>query len=466
MEALLENFKRNNDVKVEENPDIDLVIIFQEQACDISTFVVHLYPKITKEFKLDKLFIGLCKKIDNPNYEELEKNVYSGLLIAVHLNEVYVFDLSQMPSRKVSDSNADPESTYGSRDGFVENYKDNIAVIRSRLKCNNLNLDQFSVGRRSKTDVILVSIDDIHNKEMKGKIINKINSIDVDAILSIDDFISYFCEKVTFPVFQYLGNPDLACRRLYLGEFLIIIDRIPVVLCMPTTIGLSTRFRVDETSMRIFPLIERLILCFSLFFSTMFLAVFASFVTFQSDCLSLLVLSILKVSQKTVMFPIAVEIFIVLALFELYHLIGYRQSKTTISGTVVLIGGLIIGQNMMESGIAGIFIVSFTALAFLTSFVVTSNAQTIFAISITRAILLIVSCLFGIFGFVCGISVLGYLAYKQQTFDVAYFHPFVPFDIKGFKEFFLPTANIFNTTRQKNLRVTDKTRRGNVEKNN
>lgn len=459
LQNILEEFKKNKDIKVNENKELELTIIFQEQACDISKFTIHLYPQIQKYSNLEELFLGLCKKLDNPSYTELEQYVYTGLLLLYQHGNVYLFDLSRMPSRSASDSSADPESTYGSRDGFVENYKDNIALIRSRLKCNNLNITDFMVGRRSKTFVGILSIEDIHNKDMLKRIKKQVDKIDVDAILSVDDFVSYFQQRLKLPVFQYLGNPDLACRKLYQGEFIIIIDRIPVVLCIPTTISLATRFRADEVTLKVFAYLERIVVLIAMFASTMFLALLASFVTFQNDCLSLLVLSILKVSQKTVIFPIAIEIFIVLGLFELYHLIGYRQPKSTISGTVVLIGGLIIGQNMMESGIAGVFIIAFTALAFLTSFVVSSNVTTVFAISIARLFLLLCASFYGLFGFVCAAAILGYFAYKQQIFGVAYFHPFVPLDIGSLVSFFRPTTSLSSKKRASTLKQIDKTRR-------
>lgn len=460
MLSIILSFKKNKDVKVLENKRIDITIIFQEQACDIAKFSIYLYPKINNDSNLEEMFLGLCKKV-NVSYQKLENYVYNGLLLVIFHNELYIFDLSKMPSRDVGDSNADPESTFGSRDGFVESYKENIAIIRSRLKCNNLNIDEYVIGRRSKTNVLLLSIDDIHNKDILNRIKEKLNKIDVDAILTIDDFIAYFASHLTFPTFQYLGNPDLACRRLYQGEFVIVIDRIPVVLCIPTTISLATRFRVDESSMRLFPILERFILLLALIFSTIFLSVFSSFITFQNDCLSLLVLSILKTSQKSVVVPIAIEILIVLGLFELYHLIGYRQSKTTISSTVVLIGGLIIGQNMMESGIAGVFIITFTALAYLTGFVVSANAQTIFSISIVRICLLLASFIYGFVGLCVALTILGYLAYKDQMFNVAYFHPFIPFDLKDLRNFFVPTSALKNIYRPDVLMVNDKTRRKN-----
>ena len=118
------------------------------------------------------------------------------------------------------------------------------------------------------------------------------------------------------------------------------------------------RLSIDNFNNPIFNFVERGFILFAFFVSTIFLGLLCSFTTYQADSLSLRALSILKVTQKGVIFPIFFEILIVLALFEFFYFICFRQPKTTISSTVVLIGGLIIGENLVSTGIAGMFIIT------------------------------------------------------------------------------------------------------------
>ena len=193
--------------------------------------------------------------------------------------------------------------------------------------------------------------------------------------------------------------------------------------------------------------------------SILFLGLLISFTTYQSDSLSLRWLSILKVTQKGVVFPIFYEVAIIIALFELFYLIGFRQSKFTISSTVVLIGGLIIGENLVTSGVTGVFIMTFTAITFLMTFVVSSNVTILMSISVVRILIMISSFYLGLYGVILAAILLVYLMYRQTTFGVHYFYPFIPFDVSGIKKFFTSSSSLKNNTRDEPLKVKNKYRR-------
>lgn len=456
---MLEKLKNNTDViyrKTKSNCDL----YYQEQMCNILEFMKDFYPKIEEAQKseLDDLFPGICKKIDHDE-ELITQLVFSGLLVAERDKTFYAFDLAKPPSRAVSDSIAEPDNVFGSRDGFVENFKDNIALIRTRVRDENLRIDPVTIGRRSKTIVSLLSIKDIHNDTIRENILKELNQIDIDAIISIDDLMAYFQKSHIFPSYHYLGNPDIASRRLYQGEFLLVIDRICIVVSLPTTLAYSSRLKIDGLNMPLFSFFERTFVILSAVFSIFFCGLLSAFTTTQMDSLSLTVLSTLKISQKGIYLPIFVEILIVLGMFELYYLIGFRQSKMTISSTIVLIGGIIIGQNLISSGIAGVFIMTATAICFLLGFVVSFDVSIIVAISITRLFILFSSQVYGLFGIVIGSILLAYYLYQQKTFGVPYFYPFLPFNIKGIHQYFLSASNLSILERDAPLRVKNKHRR-------
>lgn len=456
---MLEKLKNNSDV-VYRKTIANCELYYQEQMCNILEFMKDFYPKLEENMQeeLDELFPGICKKIDNDE-DAIIQLVFSGLLIARRKGQFYAFDLAKPPSRNTGDSIAEPDNVLGSRDGFVENFKDNIALIRTRVKDDRLCIDSLTLGRRSKTIVSILSITDIHNQEIKKTLTEELSKIDIDSIISIEDLMAYFQHKNVFPSYHYIGNPDTAARRLYNGEFIIIVDRICVVVSMPTTLAYTSRLKIDGLNQPMFCLIERFFVLLSTFFSIFFCGILCAFSTVQMDCLSFTILSTLKISQTGIYLPICVEILIVLGMFELYHLIGFRQSKITVSSTIVLIGGLIIGQNLISSGIAGVFILTAAAVCFLLSFVVSSNVTTIVAISITRLIILFSSLVYGCFGIVISSILLAFYLYHQKTLGVPYFYPFLPFDVKGIHQFFLSSSSLDRTLRDAPLKINNKIRR-------
>ena len=458
---MLEKIKDNQDViykRTKGNCDI----YYQEHLCNILEFMKDFYPRLESNLMEapSELFPGICKEIEL-NEELIIQLIFSGLLVLSRNRKYYSIDLSKAPSRSVSDSIAEPDNIMGSRDGFVENIKDNISLIRTRVKDDRLKIDNVTIGRRSKTIVSLLSIEDIHNNQIKNKILDKLKNIDIDAIISVEDLMAYFQNNNIFPTYHYIGNPDTAVRRLYDGEFMIIVDRICVVIMLPTTLAYTSRLKIDGINIPFFVTLERSFIVISAIISVFMCGIFCSFITVQKDSLSLMVLSTLKVTQTGVYLPIFIEILIILGLFELYYLIGFRQAKMTVSSTIVLIGGLIIGQNLISSGIAGVFIMTITAVCFLMSFIVSSNVNTIIAISISRLLILFSSLIYGLFGVIIVSIVLGCFLYKQQTLGVPYFYPFAPFDEVGLFHFFVPSSSLDNKKRSKILGVKNVFRRKN-----
>ena len=400
----------------------------------------------------------MCKKIE-ADEDNIIQLVFCGLLICERNHQYYVIDLSKTPSRPTGDSIAEPDNVFGSRDGFVENFKENIALIRTRVKDDRLRIDTVTVGKRSKTILSLLSIQDIHNEEFKKEILHQLEEIDIDAIICIEDVMSYFQNKHLFPTFHYVGTPDTACRRLYNGEFILVIDRICIVICLPTTLAYTSRLKIDALNMPFFSFFERWFIILSAVFSIFFCGILSAFSSIQMDSLSLTVLSTLKISQTGIYLPIFVEILIVLGMFELYYLIGFRQSKVTVSSTIVLIGGLIVGQNLISSGIAGVFIMTATAICFMLSFVVSSNVTNIIAISLARLYILFSSLIYGLFGILLASVILACYLYNQKTLGVRYFYPFLPFHLKGIHKFFLASSDLKLDERDHPLKVGNKIRR-------
>ena len=89
----------------------------------------------------------------------------------------------------------------GPRDGFVENLEVNISLIRRKVKDNNLTIELFNVGSRTQSDVAMVYLNDIVDKQVLEELRKRLEAVDVDAILSagaLDQYIESYAYTV-FP---------------------------------------------------------------------------------------------------------------------------------------------------------------------------------------------------------------------------------------------------------------------------
>ena len=460
---LKERLKKDIDVIISENIELGITIFFQEQMCNISDFARDFLPQLLArpDLSAEEILTGIAREVD-----VLDKDVYqiifNGLMLLYDekRDKFFLLDISKSLRRPTGDSNAEPQNIIGSRDGFTENYKDNISLLRARVKNSNFMIEEFKIGRRSKTWVGLVYIKDIHNEEKRNQLSKKLKEIDIDALITINDILPHLSDRYIFPIVNYIGLPDLAVTKLLDGEFVIVIDRIPTVLVTPTSLSDLMEERVDYVVNKTTRILQRLVVLICFFLSTVFLGLFLSVLTYQIDVLSLPLLSTFSVTQKGAIFPIFIEILFVLFLFELYYFVGFRSSEKTLSSTIVLIGGLIIGQNLIDSGMVGVVVITITALCFLATFVVSNNILFVFGISVVRFVFLLSGLFFGFYGVSLCMVIFAVHFSKQSFLGEHFLHPFIPFDFTGFKDFFKARAVKSRRKRNTSLELTDETMKG------
>ncbi len=438
------------------------VLIYQNDSFNIDVFnrkYLPIYERNNKSF-ID-LFPGVCKKIEENNIKNILSLLFTGMLIIYEkkTDSYFMLELISRTVRQTSDSLQEPEAITGSRDGFVENIKYNITIVRQRVKDSDLHIDELILGRKSKTKINVLSLKNITNKGFIKQTLHYLNKIDTDAILTIEDITTVFQDGCIMPQYLYVGAPDIASRRLLDGEILIFADNIPSAICLPNTISSFLRNRVEHVNLLFYSTFERIFLYLSVFLSVFFLPILTCFLTFQSDSLSLLTLSTVKVSQEGVFLPIYLQVFLVLFLFELYYIVSFKSPKLTLSSMVVLVGGIIIGQNTVESGMVDVFIITIVALCFLATFTISSNSTFVMSLSLIRIMLLISTLFLGLFGLsIASFYVVCKIA-DESKFHSDFLYPFIPFSKKGIKKAVLYDSSFELKTRPAPLKTITKRRK-------
>src|SRR5690606_30530794 len=94
--------------------------------------------------------------------EEIISSVFAGQLVIYEIdqNRIHTLDIANPPLRTPAESSTEL-SIKGPRDGFIEDLQTNVALIRKRLRTNSLRYLQLTVGKRSKSKVAVLYIEDI-----------------------------------------------------------------------------------------------------------------------------------------------------------------------------------------------------------------------------------------------------------------------------------------------------------------
>lgn len=454
-------YKNASDVKIKYYENF--VLVYQEILGNINLFNRD-YLQDLRDFDgdLNKIYPGIIEEVEINNLDDISNQIFTGNILIIYKKEIYHFVINNLPDRSVNDSIAEPDNILGARDGFIENIKTNVALIRTRLKINNLKIDDLTLGKRTKTNVKLLSIDGISNKRIRNQILEYLNKIDVDSVINAVDITQFLNEKTFVSSVTYTGSPDLASISLLNGQFIILVDRMPLCIMLPVSLLLMARERNDYEVPLYYAFFNRILITIAMFLAVFGVGILYSFLSHQSGNLSENIVSILKVTKRGIIFGPFTEIIITLLLFEFYSIVSNRSTGLTVQTIVIVLGGFLIGQNTISSGIIGVVILTLTALFYLLGYISSNNTILLVSISYARLFILISSLVFGLFGLVIGsILLLAYL-YNQKTFGIPFTYAIAPLDLSDLKQFYLTRSCSYYKKRLNLFQTEDK----NVKKNN
>ncbi|MEG1499870.1 MAG: spore germination protein, partial [Clostridia bacterium] len=145
-----------------------------------------------------------------------------------------LIDAENFPSR-IPDEPPTSAVIKGPREGFTENIKTNITLIRRRLATKNLKMENIFVGRNSNTQITVAYLKNIANQKVVQKVLKKIKSIDIDGIVD-SYYILHYLEERKFSMFKQVGScekPDIVCAKMLEGRVVILVNNSPIVLTVP-----------------------------------------------------------------------------------------------------------------------------------------------------------------------------------------------------------------------------------------
>ena len=115
----------------------------------------------------------------------------------------------------------------------------NTALTRRRIRTGKLRNIILKVGDQSKTDVVLMYIEDIADQSMVDEVKHRIEQVKVDGLTMTDKELEEFITGQVYnpyPLVRYTERPDVVAAHLYQGMIAIIVDTSPSVMIGPVTL--------------------------------------------------------------------------------------------------------------------------------------------------------------------------------------------------------------------------------------
>ncbi len=151
---------------------------------------------------------------------------------------VFTIDIRSYPGRQPAEPDNE-KVVRGSRDGFTENLIQNTALIRRRLRTEDLRFEMHKVTMNGKTDVSITYMQGAASEEHLAYIRERLDEIHHDGLTMTDKSLEEFLFKQRFhpmPFVRFTERPDICAAHLLEGHIAIIVDTSPSVILVPATI--------------------------------------------------------------------------------------------------------------------------------------------------------------------------------------------------------------------------------------
>ncbi|MFB7140698.1 spore germination protein [Gottfriedia sp. NPDC056225] len=368
------------------------------------------------------------------DFNEIRTALSSGntILITDGSKEAFIVDTVSFEVRS-SDEPDNEKIITGSHDGFVESLSKNINYLRNRIRSSDFKIEMVQVGEPG-TNVAILYIDNIVNKDILNNVKNRINSIYLKNTLTPGKLEEFIEDKSYSPFPQLLETerPDRVVSNLNDGKIAVIVEGSPTVSVMPATFFMFFQTPDDYNGRVLIGTFLRLIRLFSFFICICLPAIYIAIVSFSYEILPYELVTTIKNSIEYVPFHPFVEAILMQLTLELLREASIRL-PSPIAQTIGIVGGLVIGTAIVEANLVSNTMTVVLAITAVASFVVPVHEMS-FSLRILSFPMMIVASLYGIVGIIFGLMLIFIHLVKLESFGSPYFSPLAPIRLKDLKD--------------------------------
>lgn len=382
--------------------------------------------------------IGYAQVQLESDWDKLLRQLLSGpvVLLVDGFDQALILDARSYPARGISEPDAEPVLR-GARDGFVETMLFNANLIRRRIRSPRLTFKLCCVGADSRTDVALAYVDDLADPKLTERISHSLSELEVSSLTmgakSLEELLVKKRWYNPLPSIQMTERPDVACSYLMEGHVLLIVDNSPTVLILPCSVFQFTQSPDDYYSSPLVGSYFRLARFVCVLVSLVLMPLYLLLTAYYPD-----ISAQYHLLESADAGPVTV-FFYVLAVEFILDLFKYSAAHSTsrFSGSLSIVGGLIIGDIAVELNWASVEVLFYAAVTLLATL---SLSSTEFAdgLRLYRLFLILITGLGGLWGFFTGLALVCLSAATTPTYGgYSYLWPLFPFNWRALKTLLL-----------------------------
>lgn len=366
------------------------------------------------------------------DFSDAAERLCSGFaLILIHgCDRGWAVSAQGYEKRAVSEPDSEP-NIKGTREALSDNLRTSLALLRRRVKSPKLRFEFLKAGRLSNTDLCLVYIEGRTPKKLIERTKKRLESFGGDLCLTSGGIVSCLSEKRSlFSGVSTTERPDVLCAKINEGRIAVLIDGVPFAAVCPTLFIENFQAVDDYADEAFFATYQRFIRFSAFFISTLLPGLYVAAAVHHPEVLSRSVLLNLIASEERTPYPLVAEMLIVIIMFEILREAGIRLPRA-IGGAVSIVGGLVIGDAAVTSGLISAPLLIIIGITATSAFVVPGlNPQ----MTVLRIVNVLLGGTLGFFGVAVLSAVALVSACRTDCFAVPYTAPLTPFTFKAMRD--------------------------------
>ena len=295
-----------------------------------------------------------------------------------------------------------------------------------------MRFELVTSGKLSNTELCMVYIEGRTPEKLRKEVKKRLEQIKLPLILtsgSISPFVSPNSGSF-FSGASTTERPDVLIAKINEGRIGILIDGVPYAVVCPTLFIENFQTVDDYEDKPYFACYQRWIRYICFFIASYLPGLYVASAVFHPAVLSRVLLLSLIASEENTPYPLIAEMLIVIVMFEILREAGLRLPKA-VGGAVSIVGGLVIGDAAVSSGLISAPLLIIIGITATSSFVLPSlNPQT----TILRIAGVALGGTLGFFGIAVMIVITLVNACATDCFAVPYVSPISPFTFKALRD--------------------------------
>ena len=336
------------------------------------------------------------------NVPELLHLVYAGfaVLLAEGADHAAAFGIQGYALRGISEPSGE-QNLYGAKEGFTESVRTNMSQLRRRMRSPALVFAYVTAGSVSQTDLCICYLNDRVPADLVESVRERLRALPLETVLS-SGYIRPFLEESDTALVHSVGTterPDILCAKLLEGRVGILIDGTPFALVIPQLFCESFQTLDDYNDPPAYATLMRWLKYGAALIALLLPAVYLAVSLWHPELLHETLLRLLAESEQNAPFSIAAELLGILFMYETVREAGLRLPKA-VGSAVGIIGGLLIGDAAVQSGLISTPVLTVAALSVTAGFVIPEHHA---ALTVLRPAFILAAALSGL----AGVAILG-----------------------------------------------------------